>query len=42
MIPDLLLALASIAVLLSPFFIDAGRNYESRKSREAKQAFWND
>jgi hypothetical protein len=42
MIPDLLLALASVAVLLSPFFIDAARNYEFRKSLAAREAFWND
>jgi hypothetical protein len=39
MIPDLLLALASTAVLLSPLFIDARRNHEFRKNQEAKEAF---
>jgi hypothetical protein len=42
MIPDLLLALASVAVLLSPFLLDAHRDYEFRKRQEAKQAFCND
>ena len=42
MIPDLLLALVSVAVLLSPVFIDAGRSYESRKSQKTRQDFWNE
>jgi hypothetical protein len=41
MIPDLLLAISSVALLLSPCLIDAHRNYESRKSREAREAFCN-
>jgi hypothetical protein len=39
MIPDLLLAFASVAVLLSPLLLDAGRNYEPRKSPEAEEVF---
>ena len=42
MIPDLMLAIASVAVLLSPFLLDAGRNYEYRKREEGKEPFWND
>ena len=42
MIPDLLLALASVVVLVSPLLLDAGKHYEFRKSQEDKQAFWND
>jgi hypothetical protein len=42
MIPDLLLALASVAVLLSPFPLDAWRGHEFRKREEAKQALWSD
>ncbi len=42
MIPDLLLALASVAVLLSPLFIEAGRSYEFQKSKETKETFWDE
>jgi hypothetical protein len=34
MIPDLLLALASVAVLLSPVVVDAGKSYELHRKRE--------
>jgi hypothetical protein len=42
MIPDLLLALASVAVLLSPLPLDAWRDHAFRRRQEAKEAFWND
>jgi hypothetical protein len=41
MIPDLLLALASITVLLSPFLVEAGMNYELRKNTETQEPSWN-
>jgi hypothetical protein len=41
MIPDLLLALASVAVLLSPFLVEAGMNYELRKNTETQEPSWN-
>ncbi|MGD0647670.1 MAG: hypothetical protein ABR971_06735 [Acidobacteriaceae bacterium] len=40
MIPDLLLALASVAVLLSPVVIDAGLHFELRKEPDKEEACW--
>jgi hypothetical protein len=40
MIPDLLLALASVAVLLSPFVIDVVMRLEPREPRDAPDAPW--
>jgi hypothetical protein len=40
MIPDLLLAVASIAVLLSPIVVDAGHYFELRKERDKKEVCW--
>jgi hypothetical protein len=33
MIPDFLLALASVAVLLSPIVVDAGKSYEIQRNK---------
>lgn len=33
MIPDIVLALASVAVLLSPVVIDAGKSFELRRAK---------
>ena len=38
MIPDLLLALASVAVLLSPVVVDAGLQFELRKDARQGRA----
>lgn len=40
MITDLLLALASVAVLLSPFVMEAGYSLELRRSTEERKAPW--
>jgi hypothetical protein len=40
MIPDLLLALASVAVLLSPVVLDAGLHFELRKDQDKEKARW--
>jgi hypothetical protein len=40
MIPDLLLAFASVAVLLSPVVLDAGLHFELRKEPDKKAACW--
>ncbi len=40
MIPDLVLALASVAVLLSPVVIDAGIHYELRDKTKTKEDPW--
>ncbi len=40
MIPDLLLAVASVAVLLSPVIVDAGLSFESRKAVDKHEDCW--
>lgn len=42
MIADLLLALASIAVLVSPLILEAGFNYEHRRSLDSRARTWKD
>jgi hypothetical protein len=39
MIPDLLLALASVAMILSPLPLDAWRAHGYRRRQEEKEAF---
>jgi hypothetical protein len=41
MVPDLILALASVAIVLSPCFIDAWMNREPRVSRRSQHRYWN-
>jgi hypothetical protein len=40
MIPDLLLAFASVAVLLSPVVVDAGIHFELRKEPHKEEDCW--
>ncbi len=40
MIPDLLLAVASVAVLLSPVVVDAGLYFELRKDPDKEEDRW--
>ena len=40
MIPDLLLAFASVAVLLSPVVVDAGKCYELQRNKKLEDDFW--
>jgi hypothetical protein len=40
MIPDLLLAFASVAVLLSPVVVDAGNHFELRKEPDKDADCW--
>jgi hypothetical protein len=40
MIPDLLLAFASVAVLLSPVVVDAGIYFELRREPDKEEACW--
>jgi hypothetical protein len=40
MIPDLMLALASVVVLLSPVVVDAGKAYEFRRNRQVDDDVW--
>jgi hypothetical protein len=40
MIPDLLLALASVAVLLSPVVVDAGKCYELQRNKKMEDDLW--
>jgi hypothetical protein len=40
MIPDLLLALASVAVLLSPVVVEAGKCYELQRNKKMEDDFW--
>ncbi len=42
MIPDLLLALASVAVLLSPLMMDAGLKWDLRRSMKSAKNSRND
>lgn len=42
MIPDLLLTLASVAVLLSPLLMEACLSYELRRNTEGQDQSWND
>ncbi len=41
MIPDLLLAFASVAVLLSPLLLEVGLNYELRRNMDEQDESWN-
>lgn len=40
MIPDLLLALASVAVLLSPVIVDAGKYYDLQRNKQMEDDSW--
>jgi hypothetical protein len=40
MIPDLVLALASFAVLMSPVVVDAGKYFELRRKTKAEDDCW--
>jgi hypothetical protein len=40
MIPDLLLAFASVAVLLSPVVVDAGIHFELRRDPDKEADCW--